>query len=402
MHKQRRHDIDALRAIAFGLLILYHVGMFYVPWDWHVKSTHIADWLQLPMTLLNQWRMPLIFLISGMAVNFLLGEGNERRLSYGSFARLRCKRLLLPLLFGMAFIIPPQPYYQAMENGVSQPGYVDFLIRYFTFQTWPEGAFDGSDIGITWNHLWYLPYLLVYTLALIPLAWLLDGPLAPVRTAFRNLRGAWLVLVPVCWLIPIGVFVYPIFPYVSHDLVSDGYAHAMYGSFFLFGYLIGKDPGYWAELSRLRWPALLVACAAFVLLQLANEFLDTDQSALQNLLQLTLIYVNRWLWIVAILGWGHQLLNRPMSWLNYANRAVFPWYILHQTITVVAGYHLARMPLGPVLEPILLVALTIAGCAAGMWLVERGLPWLSPYMGMKILQRQSKTPRTSLGRKSPS
>lgn len=37
---QRRHDIDALRVIAFWLLILYHVGMVYVlDWDYHVKSS---------------------------------------------------------------------------------------------------------------------------------------------------------------------------------------------------------------------------------------------------------------------------------------------------------------------------------------------------------------------------
>ena len=36
----RRHDLDWIRVGAFMLLILYHVGMFYVPWDWHVKSTH--------------------------------------------------------------------------------------------------------------------------------------------------------------------------------------------------------------------------------------------------------------------------------------------------------------------------------------------------------------------------
>ena len=47
----RRHDIDALRVCAFGLLILFHIGMFYVPWDWHVKSGHVAGWLELPMML---------------------------------------------------------------------------------------------------------------------------------------------------------------------------------------------------------------------------------------------------------------------------------------------------------------------------------------------------------------
>src|SRR3546814_17972508 len=42
----RRHDIDALRVIAFGLLIVYHVGMGYVAdWGFHVKSAYKAEWL---------------------------------------------------------------------------------------------------------------------------------------------------------------------------------------------------------------------------------------------------------------------------------------------------------------------------------------------------------------------
>lgn len=69
----RRHDIDALRAIAFSLLILYHWCMLYVfDWGWHVKSPIQAEWLQWPMLFVNRWRMDLIFLISGMAAAFML------------------------------------------------------------------------------------------------------------------------------------------------------------------------------------------------------------------------------------------------------------------------------------------------------------------------------------------
>ena len=77
MQSQRRHDIDVLRAPAFGLLILYHWGMLYVggeDWDWHLKSTHLAPWLQLPMLAVNRWRMDLIFLVSGLSVHFLLRD----------------------------------------------------------------------------------------------------------------------------------------------------------------------------------------------------------------------------------------------------------------------------------------------------------------------------------------
>ena len=86
----RRYDVDALRVFAFGLLILYHVGMFYVAdWGWHVKSAYQAEWLQLPMQLVNQWRMPILFVISGLAVSFVWG-----RYSPGELARRRIVRLL--------------------------------------------------------------------------------------------------------------------------------------------------------------------------------------------------------------------------------------------------------------------------------------------------------------------
>ena len=71
----RRHDIDALRALAFALVILYHVAMYYVAdWHWHLKSPHAADWLQAPMRALNLWRMDLVFLVSGLAFGFVRRE----------------------------------------------------------------------------------------------------------------------------------------------------------------------------------------------------------------------------------------------------------------------------------------------------------------------------------------
>jgi len=110
MKKDRRYDIDALRVFAFGLLILYHVAMFYVKdWGWHVKSSYQAEWLQFPMVLVNQWRMSLLFIISGLAVSFVW-----KRYTPGRFALRRLLRLLLPLLFGMAFIVAPQCYYEAL------------------------------------------------------------------------------------------------------------------------------------------------------------------------------------------------------------------------------------------------------------------------------------------------
>ncbi|MEM9301023.1 MAG: acyltransferase family protein [Pseudomonadota bacterium] len=374
----RRHDVDALRVFAFGLLILYHVGMFYVSWGWHVKSAYQSEALEGLMLVVNQWRMPLLFLISGLAVHFLVDK-----VSAVTFARRRLVRLGVPLLFGMAVIIPPQAYYEALTNGAFDGGYVAFLGAYFSFQPWPEGAFAGSDIGVTWNHLWYLPYLLCYTLVGLPLFAWLRGRGRAVAARFSALRGWALIIVPIIPLCLIGWFIYPRFPYISHALLDDWYAHALYFTFFLYGFLIGRDPGLWAEIARLRRWTLALALIAFPTYRAIVGWVPEEPTTMHNLLLFGAVYLNRWLWLLAVLGWGHALLNRPFRWLPYATEAVYPWYILHQTITVVAGFHLSRLALGPVVEPIMLVAITFGGCLLLHEFVIRRSRWLRPLLGLK-------------------
>ena len=375
----RRHDIDFLRVFAFSLLILYHVGMFYVyDWGWHVKSAYQSEWLQIPMIFTNQWRMSLLFVLSGLAVSFVWGKYTPAKL-----AMRRIWRLGLPLVFGMAFIVAPQPYYEALSKGLVEPGFFDFMARYLTFDDFPDGAWEGEEIITwTWNHLWYLPYVLLYTLLLIPVAMFIDGRGKPVRDGFRRLRGAWLVLVPVIPLMLYGYFIFPSFPYINHSLIGDWYAHAMYGTFFLYGYLIGRDEGLWAELKRMRKALLATGLVVFIALLTSREIGAQEISPILEHVQQFLIYLNRWLWILILCAWGHHLVRKPSRALTYATAAVFPWYILHQTITVTAGYQLSQLELGPVIEPILVLGITILGCLVLYEFVIRRIPLLRPLFGL--------------------
>ncbi|MEO0997662.1 MAG: acyltransferase family protein, partial [Pseudomonadota bacterium] len=347
MNQTRRHDIDAVRALAFGLLILYHVGMFYVSWGWHVKSGYPAPWLEPFMSFVNQWRMPLIFVVSGLAVHFMLRDGAALAPVLGK----RLFRLGVPLLFGMAVVVPPQAYVEALANGAVAPGYGAFLLRYFGFADWPDGAFAGSDIGITWNHLWYLPYLLLYTLVALPLLRL--EPAARAVAWYRRQPLPLVLLLPVALLLPAGVWLFPRFPYISHDLATDFYAHAMYGTFFVAGFALGRDGDLWTRLARGRYVLLGIAIVAYLGLRAVGDW--QTETAPERALQSFVVYLNRWCWILTLLAFGYRLLNRPLTWLGYANRAVYPWYVLHQTFTVVGGYWLGRLALGPVAEPVLLI-----------------------------------------------
>jgi glucan biosynthesis protein C len=373
----RRHDIDALRALAFSLLILYHLAMFYVAdWGWHVKSVHLAEWLQWPMLAVNRWRMDLVFLLSGMASAFLLRAGQA-----GAFLRARNARLLVPLAFGILVVVPIQPYAEAVTNGVVQPGFWAFAAEYFTGRSWPQGSFSGWQHGYSWNHLWYLAYLWFYTLGLC----LLLKPMAtrPGRRLlawFAGLRGWALLLLPALPTLAWTMLLQDRFP-VEGDFFHDWYRNAMYFTVFLYGFVLAKADGFWAEALRLRRHALALALACLApYLALVAVLPDEVGAGMQALVwALRNVYV--WAALLAILGWGHALLNRPFRWLPWANRSVYPWYVLHQSLIVGLGFHLAPLGLGPVAEPLLILALTIVGCW-GITAIAGRSRLLRPLLGM--------------------
>jgi glucan biosynthesis protein C len=121
----RLYFLDWMRILAFFILIFYHVGMYYVSWDWHVKSTSASSAIEPLMMLSSPWRLSLLFLISGVASSFMLGK-----LRVGQFVRQRSWRLLIPLLFGMLVIVPPQSYFQVIEKVAYTGSYFDFMQLY--------------------------------------------------------------------------------------------------------------------------------------------------------------------------------------------------------------------------------------------------------------------------------
>lgn len=387
----RRHDIDALRVFAFALLILYHVGMVYVAdWGYHVKSAHQAEWLQWPMIAVNRWRMPLLFMISGIALGLAMASRPAGRLALS-----RSWRLVLPLLFGMLAIVPVQAYCEALANGAIEPGFAAFMVRYLQLQPWPEGGWRGAAHGVTWNHLWYLAYVWIYSMLLLTLAPALDGRVG------RRLRG-WLldrhivlwVLVPVVWLF-IGLWwLMPRWP-ETHALTGDWYAHAKYLFFFTAGWLVAREDRFWAALVAMRGRMFALALAAITLelsLRAAGRYLPPGE------LPAWALHVNwgmiermaratcAWTALLAIFGWGRTLLDRPFRWLPRAQEAVYPWYILHQSLIVALAFWLPTLRPGPMLEPLLVTGGTVIGCMLlHEYLIRRSM-LLRPPFGLPARQ----------------
>ena len=149
--------LDWLRILAFMTLVLYHVGMYYVAWDFHVKSPFATPALQPWMKLTEPWRMSLIFMVSGAATAYLLKAGAR----WSAF-RSRTRFLLLPLLCGMILVVPPQSFFEVVQKFDYHGNYLDFLALYFSH--YQGFCASGHCLALpTWNHLWFLPYLWLYT-----------------------------------------------------------------------------------------------------------------------------------------------------------------------------------------------------------------------------------------------
>jgi glucans biosynthesis protein C len=370
----RRFDLDWLRIIAFGLLIFYHMGMFFVSWDWHVKSQHAGPAIQPLMLLTSPWRLALLFLIAGCAT----------RMPRGAMARLRSGRLLLPLLFGMFVVVPPQTYYEIVEKLSFAEGWLAFYMQYATGQgDWRPG---GQRLIVpTWNHLWFVAYLWVYTMLVIALRPVLVSAGARRLGAWLAgyLSGPGLIIWPALLLIAFRVVLRPIFGQ-THALLDDWYLHAVYFSLFLFGFCIAKADAVWAAIDRLRRPALLLALGSYAGLAwiMASWPLRGDFPAAWIPARDALWAFDQWIWILALLGLAQRLLNHDGPVRRYLTDAVFPLYILHQTVIVVTGHHLRDLGLSAWGEAGIILAATL-GLGLGGTEIIRRLRWLRPLFGLK-------------------
>lgn len=368
--KIRRYEFDWLRVLAFSLLVFYHTGMYFVGWDWHIKNPELSEAIEWPMLFLSQWRMSLIFLVSGAGVYFALGYR-----SGGTFAKDRIKRILLPLVAGMLLVVPPQVYAERVVQGYTG-SYFSFYPSIFEPVPYPEGNFS-------WHHLWYLAYIFTYSLVLLPLLLVLRR-----ATIQEKNISAWAVLLgPALWLSAGGVLLNERFP-ATNALVDDWANHFLYVTVFLLGFVLMKLPEVQARVRRIRWYSLAAALLTVTILCVRYWMGDDDLSGSELKLYFIIKQSNRWFWLMTILGFAMQHLTIRSKYLTTANEMVYPFYILHQTVIVALGFYLrdldwsigskfASMSLGTFLICFVLIRYVIMP-----------VDWLRPVFGLKSPMKQ--------------
>jgi surface polysaccharide O-acyltransferase-like enzyme len=376
----RLYFLDWIRIFAFFVLIFYHTGMYYVTWDWHVKSPYASAAIEPLMMLSSPWRLGLLFMISGVATAFML-----KKIRVGALLRQRSWRLLLPLVFGMLVIVPPQSYFQVVEKLGWQGGYGDFMRLYV-------GRFHGfcDDKGClslpTWNHLWFVVYLWAYTMVIGAIAAMAGASrLLSWSTALGRLLTGWKIIVlPVIALAIARFALADHFP-ETHGLTDDWYNHAHYFLLFMAGVLLALQTRFWANVDELRWTSLglwLGSWAVIVCYYSLPESMAAIPAVAQWKPLLRVIYcLGQWAPILTVCGFGHRHLAFDSAKRRYLTEAVFPVYILHQTLIVSMAHWLKPVRLAPGVEAAVLIVLTF-GISFAMFELVRRVGVLRPLFGL--------------------
>lgn len=371
----RRVDLDWLRIAAFGLLIFYHVGMFYVTWDWHVKSSHASTAIEPLMRASNPWRLTLLFVISGCATRFMLDKMNA-----GRFLGSRTVRLVLPILLGIFVIVPPQTYFEVVEKLGFTGSYGEFYGKYVTASgNWAPGG--EPLITPTYNHLWFVVYLFLYTLLIVPVGLLLKR--IPAKLVAPLGSGPLVLILPWLFLTVAVVTLRPIFP-ETHAIFDDWYNHAVYIPAFLLGYAIAKHERFFESCQNMRWTLFVLGAGSWAALETlrATGGAGLDDTTRQ-LIGGGLRELQAWATILALFGFARRHLRRDGPVRRYLTDAIFPFYIIHQTTIVIAGHYLNQAGMPVWLEAPLLISITFASCWAGYEIVKR-IGVLRPLFGLKM------------------
>jgi len=359
-------SLDWLRSLTVLLLIPFHSALIFITgYYWWITSDQKNLAAQAFTTVLDQYHMPLLFLVAGAATWFSLGKRTA-----GQYSVERIKRLVVPAILCSIIFVVPNHYLSQMHYynndelnkilaGIGElPPFGSFLEHY-------PSIFMDKVIPFTtnWNPgvLWFLWYLILYTCILLPVFWVIRKKgqrLVSGINWFLEKRGSVFLLV-----IPIALLqVYKPGP-ILDTWTFHNFSLFYYVPFFVYGFFLFTDSRALRGLDKSGPIAIIggiITMTLFMLLVFPplgraplysaywTFFSDSGNIALGEDLIWVLRSITEWFWIIGLLYLGKRFLNFSNGFTRYANDAVLPFYILHETGIVTISYFVIQLDM-PVL-----------------------------------------------------
>lgn len=372
---ERQFYIDWLRILLIISVFLYHIGMIFNSWDWHIKNDQQFKELRYVMTFFHYWRMPLLFLISGASTYYALGFRSS-----GQYLKERFNRLIIPLISGIFILVPVQVYIEKSHQ-------FDTLLSFYPHMF--EGIYPAGNFS--WHHLWFIAYLFVISLFILPfLKFFRSGKYAPFMKWLekRVIRpyGLNLFIIP---LLLSQIIIRPLSPpNDNQDLIHDWASFTYYLLFFLTGFILLSNKTI-TEAIRNQRRLFLIESVLVTAFMFSVPSLADSQKTGKALWDIASI-IMAWSCGMTAVGYARQYLNKDSKFRKLANEAIYPFYLLQQPVIVVSGYYITRWDISVLAKVILITGISSGISVSVYWFLIRPFNLLRIMFGMKSnkLRRQ--------------
>ncbi len=367
----RRHDVDAIRVIALGLLILYHIAVAFQPWGadlvMFIENEQSLEWVWILMMVINIWRIPILFVVSGMGARFAM----ERR-NWSNLLSDRSLRIFVPLVFGMFFIVPFNfiifnIYYEKEQFYFPHPGHLWFLVNIFFYVLIFCALFNYFK-----NHPGNMFYRFIKTVINKPLG------LIPVF--------ALPIVVEAILIQPKDYpnFVFDIYKLLFGTLTIDDIHGLLLGMICFFSgfVLVSLKEVFWTAVRKIKLITLALAFCLYLLR--AYNGIITDSELISSPLIINLLTgFESANWMLAALGFGADFLNKPSKLLAYLSGAVYPVYIVHLPVQMLCSSLVFPLSI-PVIFKLIIVLIGTFALSFAIYEIIKRIKYVRFLFGMKI------------------
>ncbi len=367
--KTRKYFVDWLRIGLIISVFFFHVGMIFRPEQWHVNSAESFAFLDPIMWWLHIWRMPLLFLVSGIGTFYAIGH----RTSW-QYLKERFRRLYIPFTFGFFTLVPLMVYVERIENYGS---FLEYIPHMFDGGPYPVG-------NISWHHLWFILYLFLISLLIAPfLNYTKSGHYNMVRGKLINLATKKMGL---NWLLPIiiisQIILRQYFPNSTHALYNDWAYFTYYLLFFLSGFILFTNDKVINSLAGSR-RLYLYQTILFTVLLFSLPFIFGAPSIIQDYTRGIIEMVISLSCGLTAIGYFKIYFNKDNTFRKVLNEAIYPFYLLHQPALIFVGYVVLQWDISFGAQAILITILSLALIISGYVIIMR-FNFLRVVFGMKM------------------